>query len=143
MSKLCERLKELMDERGWNQVTLAAKAKVQHTNVSDFLSGKRLPSYTNLVKLVYAFDCSADYLLGKEEMHTEETLYPVLPFGAHFRAVLAAQSISQERLKKELPVSASVLYKWLSGKNLPTADSLLNLAKYLDCSVDYLLGRRR
>ena len=143
MSKLCERLKELMDERGWNQVALAEKSNVQHTNVSDFLSGKHSPSYTNLVKLVYAFDCSADYLLGNDEMHTEETLYPVLPFDKRFRAILKEQNVSQERLKKELPVSASVLYKWLSGKNQPTAEILLNLAKYLECSVDYLLGRRR
>ena len=102
-----------------------------------------MPTYESLKKLLIVFNCSADFLLGIDEFPTEETLYPLLPFANRFKDVLAKKNISQERLKRELPVSASVLYKWTSGKNTPSAISLVRLAKYLDCSVDYLIGRRR
>lgn len=143
MSKLPERLRELMHEKGWNQSDLGKHADVQHTNISDFLSETHVPSYGNLVKLLYTLNCSADYLMGTEDIHTEETLFPVLPFSQRLRDMLQTNGISQERLKRELPVSGSVLYKWLSGKSLPTAESLLRLAEYFGCSIDFLLGRRR
>jgi transcriptional regulator with XRE-family HTH domain len=143
MSKLSERLKEYMTERNLTQTALADITGITHTNISDFLSDKHLPSYENLTKLLYAFDCSADYLLGKTDIHSEEPLHPVLPFGARLRTLLKAYNISGERLKRELPVSGSVLFKWLSGKSLPSTESLLRLADYLGCSVDFLLGRVR
>lgn len=33
------------------------------------------------------------------------------------------------------------MYNWLSGKYIPNVYNLVRLAKLLDCSVDYLLGR--
>ena len=40
-------------------------------------------------------------------------------------------------LKKDFPS----MYNWLSGKYIPNVYNLVRLAKLLDCSVDYLLGR--
>ncbi len=143
MSKLSERLKEYMDERGFHQLALERETGIRHTNVSDYLSGKHLPSYAHLLALAELFDCSIDYLLGLTELPSEEKLLPALPFDKRLRALLNECGISQERLKRELPVSASVLYKWLSGKSQPSAESLIRLANYLDFSVDYLIGRIR
>ena len=143
MSKFSERLKECMQELGVNQSQLAERTGIQHTNISDFLSNKHLPSYENLMKLLQTFDCSADYLLGLTEIHTEEKLYPPLLFSERLRFLLQNYQISQERLKRELPVSGSVLYKWVSGKSTPSTESLLRLANYFQCPVDYLLGRIR
>ena len=126
-----------------SQTALAEKTGIVHTNISDFLAGKHAPSFENLVLLLYAFECSADYLLGKTDIHSEEPLHPVLPFAERLRFLLQSHGIPQERLKRELPVSGSVLYKWLTGKNQPSAESLLRLADYFGCSVDYLIGRTR
>jgi len=49
--------------------------------------------------------------------------------------------ISQEQLKRDLNVSSSVIYKWISGKSEPSTTSLIRLACYFECSVDYLIGR--
>lgn len=50
-----------------------------------------------------------------------------------------AQIFSYEKsgLKKDFPS----MYNWLSGKYIPNVYNLVRLAKLLDCSVDYLLGR--
>lgn len=143
MSKLSIRMKEYMQELGFNQTTLSEKTGIEHTNISDFLADIHKPSFPNFVKLLYAFNCSADYLLGRTEIHTEETLYEVLPFSTRLRALLKEYGVSQERLKRELPVSSSVIYKWLKGISQPTTDSLISLANYFDCSIDYLIGRVR
>ena len=143
MSKLPIRLKEYMDEREIDQSDLASAINVERSNISEFLSGKHSPSFEAFVSLLYYFNCSADYLLGLTDIHTEEKLHEVLPFGERLRALLKKQGISQAQLIRDLPVSSAVPFKWLSGKNYPSMESLIRLAEYLGFSVDYLIGRVR
>ena len=49
-------------------------------------------------------------------------------------------SISAIELAKQLNKSESAIRMWESGKTKPDADTLIELSKMLDCSVDYLLG---
>ncbi len=41
---------------------------------------------------------------------------------------------------KELGISSGVITKWKNG-SVPNGDTLAKIADYLNCSVDYLLGR--
>ena len=141
MSKLSERIHEYMQELEYTQVKLAEITGITNTNISNFLLEYHTPSYKHFVQLLYAFDCSADYLLGLTEIHTEENLNEVPPFSIRLRFILKTYGVSQEKLKRELPVSGSVLYKWTSGKSNPSTESLIRLAEYFGCSVDYLIGR--
>lgn len=43
-------------------------------------------------------------------------------------------------LAKEIGISSGVITKWKSG-GIPNGEMLIKIADYLDCSVDYLLGR--
>jgi len=122
---------------------LQNKCGVSHASTSLFLLGKAMPTYTSLVKLLTFFDCSADYLLGLDEFPTEEKLYTPLPFKDQFKKILKEKKVSQYKLQNDLKISRSVTYKWISGKAEPIAHTLITLAKYFDCSVDYLIGRRR
>lgn len=141
MSNLSNRLKECMEERNIDQYHLSQETKIERSNISEFLSEKHTPSFENFVALLYFFNCSADYLLGRTDIHTEEPLHALPPFHERLRHILKIYNISQSILIKELPISSSALYKWVSGKSLPSIDSLLRLADYLDCTVDYLIGR--
>ena len=143
MSKLSERIKEYLQEMDLTQLAFSEKADVGNTLISNFTLDLHNPRYENFIKMLYAFNCSADYLLGLTDLHTEEKLYPVLPFGERLRTLLKEHKITQDTLKQKLPVSGSVLYKWLSGKNAPSTTSLIRLAEFFDCSVDYLIGRTR
>lgn len=141
MSNLSKRLQEYMQEKNISQSDLAKITGINRSNISEFLSEKHTPSYAYFKALLYYFDCSADYLLGLTDIHTEECLHPIPPFSERLRVMLAERKISQMQFIKELPVSASVLYKWLSGKSQPSTDTLVRLATYFECSVDYLIGR--
>lgn len=56
--------------------------------------------------------------------------------------ILKKKNISAYKLSKETGISESLFSKW---KSKPTSEisssNLAKIADYLDCSVDYLLGR--
>ena len=143
MSKLQNRLKEFLRDEGINQFTFSKICGIHHTNISSYVTFGTEPCYRHFIKMLDTMKCSADYALGLTDIDTGERFYEPLPFGERLREILKQKGISQEKLKKELCISSSLIYKWVSGKSLPYPSSLMRLAKYLDCSVDYLLGRVR
>lgn len=42
---------------------------------------------------------------------------------------------------KEIGISSGIITKWKNVGTLPNGETLIKIADYLDCSVDYLLGR--
>ena len=143
MSKLQKRLQEFFRDEELTQIKLAKLTGISQSNISDYINLGVEPKYEKFILLLNVMNCSADYALGLIDIDTDETFHEPLPFGARLREILKQKGISQEKLKRELPVSSSLIYKWLSGKSNPYPTTLIRLAKYLDVSVDYLLGRVR
>lgn len=52
-----------------------------------------------------------------------------------------ALGITAKRVSDDTGISTGNISDWKSGRSMPTALKLVILADYLDCSVDYLLGR--
>lgn len=143
MSNFSKRLAECMSEHNLNAPKLAQELNISRSNVNRFLKMERTPNFSCFIKMLYFFNCSADYLLGLVDIHTEEILHPVPPFSERLRAMLKERNLTQAKLIKDLDVSSAVPFKWLSGKNSPSIESLIRLARYFECSVDYLIGRVR
>lgn len=56
--------------------------------------------------------------------------------------ILSERNISAYRLAKDTGISESLFSKWKSKATSDISSSnLAKIADYLDCSVDYLLGR--
>ena len=143
MSKLQKRLQEFMADEEFTQTSLAKITGIFQSNISDYVKLGVEPNYDKFIKLLNVMNCSADYALGLIDVDSDEIFHEPLPFGERLREILKQKGISQEKLKKELPVSSSLIYKWLTGKSKPYPTTLVRLANYLDVSVDYLLGRIR
>lgn len=142
LSKLPERLKELMFERQIKPTALAKALGVKPSTLYRYLNGERAPTFENLVKLVEYFHCSADFLLGlSEETQSHLHYKEVPPFYERFGYLLKSYEISQYALHRKTNFSYDNFNKWLHGVTSPYADNLIKLANALDCSVDYLLGR--
>lgn len=62
---VAERIRELMNEEGLNQVRLADKIGVKQNTISAWLLGKKEPSITSLWLLADYFNVSVDYLIGR------------------------------------------------------------------------------
>ena len=65
--KIKDRIKYLRKIRDWSIVTLASKAGIAHSTISQIEIGKCKPSADVLIKLSRAFEVSTDYLLGIQD----------------------------------------------------------------------------
>ncbi len=61
-------------------------------------------------------------------------------FWERFYALCCLKDTKPNRLAKEINISSGVLTKWKNG-SIPNGEMLIKLADYLDCSIDYLVGR--
>lgn len=141
LSKLPERLKELMDEAEISTPNLAAKINIDHSAISKFLNAERLPSATTLVNLADSLNCTTDYLLGVSDVLDERSFKRRPPFNEQLGFLLTYFKITQYRLIKDTKISEQTVINWHKGKYEPTVESLVRLSKYFKCSVDFVLGR--
>lgn len=144
LSKLPERLAELMEERNLKPVELAEKIGVTRNSITRYLSGARAPSFDTFVKLIQLFNCSADFLAGKIDYTNENTSFQAIPpFHLRFRALLTEFNMSQYALHKKTNFSYDNFNKWLKGITCPYVDNLIKLSEAFGCSIDYLIGHTR
>ena len=54
---------------------------------------------------------------------------------------ITSQGLNAKKLSEMTGISTGNISDWKSGRSMPSAVKLDILADYLDCSVDYLLGR--
>ena len=50
-------------------------------------------------------------------------------------------AVGQVQLAKSVGLSKGVISLWENGKREPTMSSLILLADFFNCSIDYLVGR--
>lgn len=141
LSKLPERLQELMLDRNINASALAKILNTNPSTVTRYLKGETLPSYTCFTKMLEFFDCSADFLIGLIDFPpTDMVFHPIPPFNEQFRTLMQKHTMSQYRLHHITNFSYNNFNKWLKGLSHPYVDNLIKLAQAFDCSVDYLIG---
>lgn len=141
LSKLSERLKDLMNEAEIKTTALAESTKLEQSVISKFLRAERMPSAKTLVILADFFHCSTDYLLGLSDSLDEKTYKQRPPFSEQLNFLLVHYHISKYRLEKETKLTEETVNRWQKGKYEPTVESLIRLATYFHCSVDFILGR--
>lgn len=141
MSIFAERLNELMIEKDYNSSTLADKLKVDRSTISRYLAEDKAPSLESLIKIADFFNCNIDFLIGKDDECKNLKFKECPPFSQRLKFLLKEQNKSQYALKKQTKISQSILYYWLHDKYTPSIDNLMKVAKFFDCTVDYLIGR--
>lgn len=98
-----------------------------------------IPGGEALIKIADYFDCSVDYLLGR----TDEVEIPTkIEHSQIILKILEDRNLTPYQVAKETGLSESLFSKW---KKNPTSEiasqTLVLIADYLSCSVDYLIGR--
>ncbi len=66
IKNLPEKLQELRNKYGYSQKQVAQKLNISASIVSGYETGERTPSTEVLLALSYLYNCSTDYLLGKQ-----------------------------------------------------------------------------
>lgn len=141
MSNLSENLKDLMNEAEINAPALALATGIDPSTILTLLRGEGLPYVDTLVSLADHFRCSTDYLLGLTDRLEDIPFKKRPPFSEQLTFLLNHFKITKYRLEKQTGLSEKTVNRWHNGKTQPTVESLIRLANYFDCSVDFILGR--
>lgn len=140
--KLSERLSELMVDNGIKSDQLGKKLGVSGQTVRAWCDGVQQISLVNLIKIAEFFNCSIDYLVGRTEKFLDFTPKECPSFYERFREILKEKGISRYRMAKESRIKDSYFTTWQNGSD-PHILSLIEVADYLDITIDYLVGRER
>ncbi len=62
-------------------------------------------------------------------------------FAQRLRELRKNKDITQIEFARQFNIATGTIGMWETGKRQPDYDTLLNIAKYFDVSVDYLLGK--
>lgn len=65
---LPERLQKLRTKYGYSQKEVAKKLGISASIMSGYETGERTPSTEVLLAISYVYNCSVDYLLGKQSL---------------------------------------------------------------------------
>lgn len=141
LSIFAERLSELIFDGKKTAREVAKETAMGKTTVYEYLSGQKMPTLRNLVKLADYFSCSTDYLLGLEHEQANFTFQVCKPFPERFQEVLQYFEISRYRLEQMTGIAESALYYWAKGQKCPTVENILLVCEKLDCRVDFFIGR--
>lgn len=141
MSNLPENLKDLLNEAEINAPALALATGIDPSTILTLLRGEGLPYVDTLVSLADHFRCSTDYLLGLTDRLEDIPFKKRPPFSEQLTFLLNHFKITKYRLEKQTGLSEKTVNRWHNGKTQPTVESLIRLANYFDCSVDFILGR--
>ena len=68
---LPKKLKDLRIKYGYSQKEIASKLGLSPSIVSGYETGERTPSIDVLLAISYLYNCTTDYLLGKEANQTD------------------------------------------------------------------------
>ena len=138
-SEFQERLNELLLENNLNRLQFANKIGVASTTINDYFNYGYYPSINFAKKMANYFNVSLDYLFGlTDEIHNNDKNNNT--FIENFTTLLKENHLSIAKAMKELKMSEYNYYRWKAGL-FPKTASLIEIAKYFNVSIDYLVGR--
>ena len=110
--------------------------------ISRYLHEQKVPDVELLIHMADFFNCSTDYLLGREtEKYNRVFVNPCPSFQKRLPILCKELGITKYQLQKQTGIAESAIYNWQNGKNKPRLDNLIKIADAFDCSLDFVLGR--
>lgn len=145
MNEFAETLSELCVENNLNPKQLAKKVKISASTLYNYINGFSMPTLKNLVKLANFFGCTINFLVGLDDVPTKykfKQTYDKTLFFPRYKQLLEENGTNHNAIKDKIGVSMSNLTKWKNG-TIPYLPALIEIAKYFDVSVDFLIGREQ
>lgn len=112
-----ERLELLMNERQMNQVQLAEALEIKKQSINSYIRGKSRPELDALMRFADYFDCSVDFLLGREDFRSHERMkaYDGM-IEENFRESLDSMSFDRREYYLEAITQNTRSYRLTDGK---------------------------
>ena len=58
-----------------------------------------------------------------------------------FQRIASIKNVTNKELAISIGVSGGNITDWKQGRSRPNIDAIIKIADFLNCSIDYLLGR--
>lgn len=142
MSNFKERLNDLMFERQIKSDQLGKAIGVSGQTIRAWCDDNQSILLSNIIKLADYFHCSIDYLVGISDSTAEFEAKQYPPFYDRFRQVMEEKGKTRYKMTKESKIKDSYFTTWKSGSD-PHILSVIEVANYLDVTIDYLIGREK
>ena len=144
MSNFAERLKALTISNKINLRTLAIKIDVSSSQLSHYANGKYDPTVVNAIKIANYFKCSLDYLFGLDDnilRHPVNNFESVTTFKERLKYLIGLRKSNINQISKHTYINRNCIYAWFQSNSFPKTNLLSKLAKELNTSIEYLIGR--
>ena len=138
-----EILNDLLVEHNLNAKELAKKLGMADATITRYKNKDRIPTIEYLVRIADYFKCSTDYLLGLEDEMYPRTFLPCPPFQERIDFLLNYFNRSLYSIYNNTDISSTRLYEWKNGVTAPSVENVVKLAKFFNCSVDFVIGRAK
>ncbi len=137
MNEFKERLEELLLEKGISRLKLANSIGVSSTTINGYFNDGYYPQIDIALKISEFFGCSLDYLFGLSDKRTNKERNSN-SFFENLKNLMENKIIVN--VMKDLNMSENNYYRWRDGK-FPKTINLIDVARYFDVSIDYLVGK--
>ena len=138
MNEFQERLQELLVDNNLSRLQLAKALNISSTTINGYFNNDYYPEISIAVKIANHFNCSLDFLFGLSDI-SDFSNRNNNSFFENFNNLIKESGISISKTMKNLKMSEFNYYRWRDGL-LPKTVNLIDLAKYFDVSIEFLLG---
>ena len=139
---LADRLAELLVEKNINCKILSQNINISRPTISRWKSDKMSMSLASALKVVDYFNCSLDFLTGRSDIVLDYSPKECPLFFPHLMELIKKHGIRRIDISNNTRIKSAHLVDWSRGKN-PHIELLIDLADYLDITLDELVGRDR
>lgn len=140
--KIGERITELLTIKGIDNKTFANAMGVNVSTVGRWKHNAKFMRLSQIIKIADYLTCSLDFLIGRSDDVLDFQPQECPPFYPHLRELLKSKGISRNQINKETRIKSSHFVDWNNGAD-PHILSLIELANYLDITLDVLVGREK
>ena len=142
LSNFVESLSELLMQANLTPSEFAKQIGCGKGTISRYLHEQKIPDVGLLIRMADFFNCSTDYLLGREtEKYTRIFVKTCPSFQERLPKLCKELQITKYQLQKQTGIAESAIYNWQNGTSKPRLENLIKIAETFDCSLDFVLGR--
>ncbi len=138
MNDFQERLQELLVENNISRLKLSKSLNISSTTINGYFNKNYYPKIEIAITISNYFNCSLDFLFGlsdrKEFLKQNDNT-----FFENFDNLIKSSGLSIAQTMKKLNMSEYNYYRWRDGL-LPKTINLIDIAKFYNVSIDYILG---
>ena len=138
MNEFQERLQELLVDNNMSRLQLSKILNVSSTTINGYFNNNYYPTIDIAISMSKFFKCSLDFLFGLSDKKDsyQRNKYS---FFENLNYLIQSSGISIAQTMKNLNMSEYNYYRWRNGL-IPKTINLIEIAKYFEVSIDYLIG---